>query len=633
MEKAKVAKANIIHPEKPSAIGSRNSIHRDGRNEYNEASMIIDEEVDKILNHITTKLPPEVLNKLDVMGNVKDKVHNYFNQNLQNMQNRYLVTVEDELVKKYKDLIDREEDKQLNRYTPCDISEILNSIGKENSFNTLAIEKSIASVYEHLQGHLQRGVQEFENNTNSLLRQKEDVGSFIRKENSYAIVKCSFKNNAQKSENVVDVKLAINILDSELIIPIFHHQKPLQNLLKEIISNHIHDLIDKSVKETNNSRISTGQEELSKDESFVEKLQALENHLSFTDDAKDEQSRQYDFIAKRFIDSLDTENIDVSGQETDIQNIQESIKTIIEQENIQNAGFNKVVNALTTILDESKLGYQHIDNSKNARVCVIREYAITDRDELPDESFILRLQYLDNDQLVKLSNAYDLQFSELENEIEKAGNVIERIYLDYRREKGLKTYQNISKEVLEPEERKPEKKWWKIWKSDEVFNDNEEEDVLWNELSFMMVSQDLNQSNTNTTNLAKSQMLKLRIKKMKEKVLGVYGTQYPQDRIILEDRIKFLERRFQDFSSMINPHHVQQGLILEVDITSVKRKRTTMSAMSSVLNEFMFKVSNGFSDGAESNNPVENFEQDNKINKKFTSVLQNMEKSLEDVEA
>jgi len=628
VEKVKEAKSNIIHPEKPGAIGSRNSIHRDGRNEYQESSLLIDEEVDKILNHITTKLPPEVLNKLDVMGNVKDKIHNYYNQNLQNMQNRYLVTVEDELVKKYRDLVDKEEDKQLNKYTPRDVSEILKSIGKENRFNTLAIEKSIASVYEHLQGHLERGVQEFENNTNTLLRQKEDVGSFIRKENSYAIVKCSFKNNAEKSENVVDVKLAINILDSELITPIFHHQQPLQNLLKEIISNHIHDLINKSVKEININRVSTGQEELSSDESFVEKLQALENHLSFTDDAKDEESRQYDFIAKRFIDSLDTDNVEISDQEADIQN---TIKAIVDRENIQNIGFNKVVNALTTILDDSKLGYQHIDNSKNARVCVIREYAITDQAELPDESFILRLQYLDQDQLVTLSKAYDIQFSELTNEIEKAGNVVERIYLEYRKENGLKSYQNISKEVLDQEESKPVKKWWKRGKSANVID--EEDDVLWNELAFMMASQDLNQSNTNTTNLAKSQMLKLRIKKMKEKILEVYGTQYPEDRIILEDRIKFLERKFQEFASRINPHHVQQGLILEVDITSVKRKRTTMTAMSNVLNEFLFKVSSGFSDEAEGSESMENFATDKKINQQFTSVLQNMEKSLEDVEA
>ena len=48
---------NFVHPEKPSAVGSRNSVNRDNRDEYKEAKHIIDEEVDKILNHIHAKLP------------------------------------------------------------------------------------------------------------------------------------------------------------------------------------------------------------------------------------------------------------------------------------------------------------------------------------------------------------------------------------------------------------------------------------------------------------------------------------------------------------------------------------------------------------------------------------------------
>ena len=61
MEKVKKAKSNIIHPEKPGAIGSRNSTYRDGRNEYQEATLVIDEEVDKILNHIQKFLIPKNL--------------------------------------------------------------------------------------------------------------------------------------------------------------------------------------------------------------------------------------------------------------------------------------------------------------------------------------------------------------------------------------------------------------------------------------------------------------------------------------------------------------------------------------------------------------------------------------------
>ena len=52
------------------------------------------------------------------MGGVKEKLYNYFNQNYQNMFNRYMVTTEDEMVKKVRGFVDREEMKVLNRYTP-----------------------------------------------------------------------------------------------------------------------------------------------------------------------------------------------------------------------------------------------------------------------------------------------------------------------------------------------------------------------------------------------------------------------------------------------------------------------------------------------------------------------------------
>ena len=75
-----------------------------------------------MLHHLTTKLPKEVLERLDVMGGVKEKLYNYFNQNYQNMFNRYMVTAEDEMLKKVRGFIDREEMKVLDRYTPKEIA-------------------------------------------------------------------------------------------------------------------------------------------------------------------------------------------------------------------------------------------------------------------------------------------------------------------------------------------------------------------------------------------------------------------------------------------------------------------------------------------------------------------------------
>jgi hypothetical protein len=59
-----------------------------------------------------------------------------------------------------------------------------------------------------------------------------------------------------------------------------------------------------------------------------------------------------------------------------------------------------------------------------------------------------------------------------------------------------------------------------------------------------------------------------------------------------------LEREYYKFEYTINPYHLQPGILLDVDITSIKRKKATLDAMANVLNEFLSGVSKGFSDAA-----------------------------------
>src|SRR5512137_2654749 len=239
---------NVFHPEKPSAVGSRNSLAQEGRDQQREVNQLLEEETNKVLHHITARLPKEVLDRADIMGGLKEKLYNYFNQNYQNMFNRYMVTTEDEMVKKVRNFIDKEEMKSLARYTPKEIAALLDQVGGIDKFNTGEIEKSIVNMYGHLQGHVQRGVNDLENLTNSLLRQKTDFGAFIRGENAYSVVKCAFKDNIWKPKTVCDVKLSVNILDSELISPIFHYQVTIEYLIKDLISKHIIDTIDREIE-------------------------------------------------------------------------------------------------------------------------------------------------------------------------------------------------------------------------------------------------------------------------------------------------------------------------------------------------------------------------------------------------
>ena len=175
----------MVHPEEPSALGSRNSLNRDGRDEYTEARQIIDEEVDKILNHVHSKLPPEALQEAKVMGNIKGNLHNYFNQRFQNMLNRYLTTVEDEFGKKVRDTLDKHEHATLNRYTPREIADLVNSIGGSEQFNTGEVEKSMVNIMGHLQGHVQRGM--FEVESREIFKHRQRVAKVLELEQGKAV--------------------------------------------------------------------------------------------------------------------------------------------------------------------------------------------------------------------------------------------------------------------------------------------------------------------------------------------------------------------------------------------------------------------------------------------------------------
>ena len=97
-------------------------------------------------------------------------------------------------------------------------------------------------------------------------------------------------------------------------------------------------------------------------------------------------------------------------------------------ENIRNRGFNTAVNSLTAILDTSKMGYQYVENLKNARELVIREYEDVVPENLPDERYDIRLKYYDAEQLIKEQQAYDKQVEAFKNEIQHLYDVSVAVY-------------------------------------------------------------------------------------------------------------------------------------------------------------------------------------------------------------
>ena len=577
---------NVFHPEKPSAVGSRNSLAQDYRDQQKETNQLLEEETNKVLHHLNARLPKEVLERLDVMGGVKEKLYNYFNQNYQNMFNRYMVTAEDEMVKKVRGFVDREEMKVLNRYTPKEIANLLDEVGGADKFNTGEIEKSMVNMYGHLQGHIQRGVNDLETLTNSLLRQKTDVGAFVRGENAYSIVKCAFKDNIYKPKTVTDVKLSVNILDSELISPIFQYQATVEYLIKDLLAKHYMDEIDKYIEKMKDERIDQGQEEMSDGEIIFAKMNKVKDYAS--DDVDNPKSKRYDVVAKELMERINNLRAEIDPATFDQLNVRENLKKIIDTENIRNRGFNTAINSLTSILDTSKMGYQYIENLKNARELILREYDDTNTAVLPDERYQIRLRYYDNAQLNEERNAYKIMVSSFETEVEHLWDVLNTRYEDSKFLTRVTDFNDLAKIYKR-----------KIRKNKDMSGTPVYESIakVWDEISFVKPAE-TDVEKMNRTYLFEKDKLRKKLIIMRDKLKNMYNYQYPIERRVMEERLDFLETEFNKFDYIINPFHLQPGLLLDLDITSIKRKKATLDGMANVLNEFLHGVSKGFQDAA-----------------------------------
>jgi len=580
---------NKVDPVIPSAVASRTSLVWEGRNKIAESKKIIDDAAVRVRDFVQTKLPPEIVKDVDIMASIEDKIYNYVNQAYVNMFNRYTITVEDEMMKKVRDFIDKEELRALARYTPREVSELIDKLAGADKFNTGEIEKSIINMYGHLQGHIQRGVNDLENETNAILRQKTDVGAFVRGENAYSIVKCVFKDNLYKPKTVTDIKLSINILDSELISPIFHYQTTVEYLLKDTLAKHIMELIDREIEKLKEEIVDSGRPELTDSEVMFEKIKLVEK---FTDDnASDPNSRRYAILAKKFLDKIEGLRAEIDQEDYDPLNMRERIKAIIDDENIRNRGFNTAVNTITSILDTSKLGYQVCDNKKNARECLIREYEDEDETQLPDERYAIRLVYYDQSQIRELKRIYDARMNAFIREVDAVMDVVEELYQRSKKKFGglkkvIKDFEDLAEAVMP-------KKWVKERQS--INSDPDE--IQWNKLKYRDPVNTFVEKN-NRTYTVEIKNTSQKLKEIKEKLHTMYGYQNPVERVVVEERVNLLEKQFNKFIYEINPHHLQPGLLLDIDISTNKRKQYMMKAMANVLNEFLHSVSKGFADAA-----------------------------------
>jgi hypothetical protein len=258
----------------------------------------------------------------------------------------------------------------------------------------------------------------------------------------------------------------------------------------------------------------------------------------------------------------------------------------MDEENMRNRGYNTAVNSITSILDTSKLGYQVCENLKNARICKIKEYEESDKTILPDERYELRLAYYDFNQLREDKREYDKQMNSFSEEIRMLWEVSHQYYESKKRFRALKDFDDLSARIMP-----------KDWRRNKESREKDPETVLWNEVGEIYNEESFVEKN-NRTYEDRIRNLKNKITYLREMLKTMHGFQNPVERVILDERVSFMEKRFNEFTYKVNPHHIQPGLVLDVDITTIKRKQYMLRGMANVLNEFLSGVSKGFADAA-----------------------------------
>ncbi|HPB83619.1 MAG TPA: cytoplasmic filament protein CfpA, partial [Spirochaetota bacterium] len=225
-------------------------------------------------------------------------------------------------------------------------------------------------------------------------------------------------------------------------------------------------------------------------------------------------------------------------------------------------------------------------NLKNARICKIREYEELDNTVLPDERYAMRLAFYDQNQLREEKKEFDRQMEAFTREIFRIWDVAHAHYESKKRFRSIKDFNDLCERLMNKE--------WRRAKKDE---ENDPNHVLWNEIGELYNENSFVEKN-NRTYEDRILNLKNKLTYCSEMLQKMHGYQNPVERVVIDERINFIIRRFNEFTYKVNPHHIQPGLVLDVDIVTIKRKQYMLKGMANVLNEFLYGVSKGFQDQA-----------------------------------
>jgi len=349
-----------------------------------------------------------------------------------------------------------------------------------------------------------------------------------------SVVKCVFRDNTKKPKTVTDLNLIINIFDSCLVDPIFYYRAVTEYFIRELVCRRIIKIIDNEIDD--------------------------------------------DFPAENFWELISgdkTNPADISQS-----NVHDYIRNNPNINMIRSNGFNEALNSLTAILHEYKIDYQFIEKMNAGQEVLIREYEDTDESGLPDEKYGMRIRYLDNVKLLNERQAHDTQFMNIMTKVRHLWDLQEVIYQDSKSIFRVNDFEDLAKRN-------------KI-RIRSLYNKDKSIDVLYD--SIIKTWDDGNifshadNCNPGCNCCQEKTHARLKLAQIQERINNLGDFMNPAEKSIMEERLASLENEFRQFEETISPYQYRPGFIIDIDITTIKSRKSTLIPLANAMNKFVYSV-------------------------------------------
>jgi len=168
---------------------------------------------------------------------------------------------------------------------------------------------------------------------------------------------------------------------------------------------------------------------------------------------------------------------------------------------------------------------------------------------LPDEGYMIKFCYYNKSQLDNEKKAYNLRIKSFESKVQHLWELTEILYKDSKSVFRVNDYEDLAKK---------------------------------NRRSIKYTESYENSNSEGLKNWAHVRLVQIR-----ERTAKIYASIKDAEREVLENRLTALEDEQMQIGCLTNANLIKSGIYMDLDITTIKQRKTTLKSLAGILNEFI----------------------------------------------